>query len=137
MKIESYFEKSPVFQIIYHGRKAETFVNKSLEAMGLSYFQALILVALHVEDNKDVLVGDLVKIFPLTKGAISQAISVLEEKKMLKRETSQDRRSSFVQITKRGGEIALKAQSLLEKHEQRFDTLVDSKTLTKLKQLTY
>ena len=133
MKIEDYFKKSPVFQLILCGRKVESFVNDGLEKMGLSYFQALILVTIHVENRDDILMRELVQLFPLSKGAISQIISALEGHQLVLRKNSQDRRSSFIRITPQGIDFAFKVRALLEECEQHFDPLIEVALFEKMK----
>lgn len=135
MKIESYFKKSPVFQLIDFGRRMEDLVNEELSSLELSYFQALILVSIHVEGRTEIQFRELAQIFPISKGAISQNISLLEERGFLKRITHSDRRSSNLRITEKGVKVAFKALSVLERYEQRLDEHLSGEFLKNLESI--
>jgi DNA-binding MarR family transcriptional regulator len=129
MEISNYFSRSPVFQLIRAGRDLERLVNAAIKDCGVSYFQALLLVALHVESAKKLTLMELLKVFPLTKGALSQSVSLLETAKLIEREPARDRRRSWIHVTPKGAQLALKLIALLEKQEQRFDAVAGSELL--------
>ena len=121
MKFKNYIEKSSVFQMIHRGREVEKEINDGLDGFGISYFQSLLLVAIHVEADKTFTVKEFAELFPLSKGAISQHISTLESKSLIKRVFSGDRRSSNIGITASGKKLADKIMGLLENFENQFE----------------
>ena len=133
MKIENYFNNSPVFSLIDLGRMTQNYINSDLKTLGLSYSQALILVSLFVENRDNIIVKELVEVFPFTKGAISQNLSILEEKKYIKRHSSNDRRNTLLKVTSAGKKLAQEIMSLLESREQSFEKLLDQKLMNHLK----
>ena len=133
MKIENYFNNSPVFSLIDLGRMTQNYINSDLKTLGLSYSQALILVSLFVENRDNIIVKELVEVFPFTKGAISQNLSILEEKKYIKRHSSNDRRNTLLKVTSAGKKLAQEIMSLLESREQSFEKLLDQNLINHLK----
>ena len=133
MKIENYFNNSPVFSLIDLGRMTQNYINSDLKTLGLSYSQALILVSLFVENRDNIIVKELVEVFPFTKGAISQNLSILEEKKYIKRHSSNDRRNTLLKVTSAGKKLAQEIMSLLESREQSFEKLLDQNLMNHLK----
>ncbi|OIQ17509.1 MAG: hypothetical protein BM556_11945 [Bacteriovorax sp. MedPE-SWde] len=133
MKIENYFNNSPVFSLIDLGRMTQNYINSDLKTLGLSYSQALILVSLFVENRDNIIVKELVEVFPFTKGAISQNLSILEEKKYIKRHSSNDRRNTLLKVTSTGKKLAQEIMSLLESREQSFEKLLDQNLMNHLK----
>ena len=129
MKIASYLEKSPVHLAIENGRLLEKLIGLKLHDFNLSYYQSLILVALNIEGEQNRHLKNLTSIFPMSKGALSQAVSVLEGFKLVSKKDSSDKRSNTLVVTDCGKEIALKVMTLLEDYEQIFDKLVDIKEL--------
>lgn len=117
MKIKSYLENSPVFRIIDTASKLETQVNEDLSSLGLSYFQALILISIFVEEDV-VYSKDLLAYFPLTKGSVSQTISILESKKFIRRAAGENKRLVKLITTEKGSKLALQLISVLETNEQ-------------------
>ena len=135
MKMKNYFNNSPVFQLINLGRNLEKFVNNSLQKYSLSYFQSLMLISIYIEDRSNILINEITKTFPLTKGAVSQNISILESKELIKRAVSVDKRSSYLILTEKGATLAKELIALLENHEQRFDTDFAESQLDRVKTL--
>ncbi len=133
MKIENYIKNSPVFSLIDLGRMTQNYINNDLKTLGLSYSQALILVSLFVENRDNIIVKELVEVFPFTKGAISQNLSILEEKKYIKRHSSNDRRNTLLKVTSAGKKLAQEIMSLLESREQSFEKLLDQNLMNHLK----
>lgn len=135
MKVENYFNNSPVFSVIDLAKMTQNSLNIELKEQGLSYYQALILVSLYVEQRSNVIVKELVETFPLTKGAISQNISTLEEQKFVKRISSSDRRSTILRITSSGSNMAQKVMGIFERKERAFEKVISEQTKEELEKL--
>jgi len=135
MKVANYFDKSPVFSIIELAKNTQNSLNLELKEINLSYYQALILVSLHVEQRNNIIIKELAETFPLTKGAISQNISTLEELGLLKRITSNDRRSTILRITSSGQKLSQRIMGIFERKERSFEKILSDKTMQELEEL--
>jgi len=135
MKIENYLEKSPVFSILELARLTQNKLKQELGEYDLSYYQALILVALHVEQNPTTQVKELVDSFPITKGAISQNISILESQKLVKRVSTNDKRMTLVKISSKGIGLAQELMGVFERSERSFEKILNKETQLELDQL--
>lgn len=135
MKVENYFNNSPVFSIINLAKTTQNSLNMELKELNLSYYQALILVSLFVEQRSNIIVKELVDTFPLTKGAISQNISTLEELKLVKRVSSNDKRSTILKITSAGSKKAQKVMGIFERKERAFEKIMSEQTKSELEDL--
>ena len=124
MKVETYIEKSSTYEQIIVGRNLERELNKELSTLKLNYFQSLLLVALYMEEGLELTTKNLSNLFPLTKGGLSQALSVLESNRMIKRKTLDDKRKSALLVTTIGKEIALKVISIIEVFERKIEERV-------------
>lgn len=122
MKISNYFTKSPVFNLITQGRELERTINHKLQILELSYFQALLLVALYTQEDEQMSMSKLMEVFPISKGAMSQALAIVESKQLIKRTNAPDRRVSWIMLTSRGVELAGQALNLIERFEKEFES---------------
>ena len=136
MKIESYFAKSIVFRIMNLGALLEKSINAELLKHDLSYFQALILISIFAEGQSEIHLKDLAAYFPISKGGLSQALSSLENKKLISRKSSNDRRSSVLVLTSEGKALAPKLIGAIESIEQRLEDQCSIQLIDQLENLT-
>ncbi|MES2770239.1 MAG: hypothetical protein V4596_13935 [Bdellovibrionota bacterium] len=127
MKITAFRKKSYFFRIIVLSRELEAPLVSDLRKFKLSVAESLSLIALYSEDENEIRLGDISKIFGYQKSLISHAISKLETEGLLKRSINLiDKRRYKLIITEKGKKIVPKLVSIFNKHDDRFETLMNT-----------
>lgn len=97
MKIAKFLEHSPDYQLQLASKRSALGLNKQLKSFNLNLTQALILVALYFEKDHQADFESLAEAFEVTKGGLSQAISQLEGRALIKR-LPKDKRSIRISL---------------------------------------
>ena len=122
MKIKDYLKKSPIFTIFQAHKTLIDEMNAMLTNENVNYLQALILVALLMEKNKEPSPQKLKETFTCSKATISQALSYLEKDELLKRRIHQkDARKISLSLTHKGILKANRLIKLIDNLEKRIE----------------
>jgi DNA-binding MarR family transcriptional regulator len=95
MRIESFLKQSPVFQIGRSARSLDAMLTRILRAEEVTFFEALALAAIFFEKKRGVKPSELAKTFQTTRGNVSQCISSLEAKGLVRRRIDPDDARAF------------------------------------------
>lgn len=95
MRIESFLEQSPVFQVSRIARRMESSLNAALKQEELTFSESLMLAAIFLE-KKRVRPSELARTFETTRGNISHAVSSLEAKRLVRRRIDPDDARGFL-----------------------------------------
>tara|TARA_B100000029_G_C17474333_1_gene923084 strand:+ start:496 stop:960 length:465 start_codon:yes stop_codon:yes gene_type:complete len=139
MEIDQYLRQSPIYlfneihQILFRDIKL------ILKEKGVNFLQALIVITLFLErrkikDNrKKISPGDIFKSLKVSKGAMSQNLSFLEEKGLLRRILDQeDARSFSLELTELGEKNALELMQIMELKEKNIEKKMGKNHLEQL-----
>ncbi len=128
MEIDQYLRQSPIYlfneihQILFRDIKT------LLKAKGVNFLQALIVITVFLERRKrkglrkKISPGHIFKSLKVSKGGMSQNLSFLEEKGLLKRVLDQeDARSFSLELTEKGESSALELMQIFELKEKNIE----------------
>ena len=128
MEIDQYLRQSPIYlfneihQILFRDLKT------LLKEKGVNFLQALIVITVFLERRKrkdlrkKISPGHIFKSLKVSKGGMSQNLSFLEEKGLLKRVLDQnDARSFSLELTQKGESSALELMQIFELKEKNIE----------------
>lgn len=128
MKISSYTENSPIFQMYRLNNSVQSYYTQRLKAHDVNFIQSLILLTIYFEGKKKVSPMFIVRGLGLSKSNVSQALSQLESQKKIKRRMDEeDARSLWLTLTAEGKSEAAKIISIFEASEKKFEKLGKAK----------
>lgn len=123
MKICQFLDQNPDYQLHLAGKRASQVLNLSLEPFQINLTQALILVALFFEQDHLSNFEDLAFTFEMTKGGLSQHLSLLEGRFLVSRlQKEGDRRSSVVKLQEDGVFLCPKLIKIFDCHQKQIES---------------
>ncbi|HEU5342420.1 MarR family winged helix-turn-helix transcriptional regulator [Edaphobacter sp.] len=121
MRIESFLQQSPVFQISRAARRIEAALNQTLGEEELTFFESLVLTAVFFE-KKGVKPSALADAFETTRGNVSHCVSSLEAKGLVKRRIDpNDARALQIALLPAGRKRAVRVAAILDRMQRRFE----------------
>lgn len=130
MRIEAFLEESPLFEIYRVSRKLETQLRQLLSPCDISFFEALLLVSILFEEPRAVKPSQLAETFSTGRGNISNCISTLEARGLLKRRIDpEDGRSIQLQLKTPGRKCAMQAVRVLDQMQKLFEKKIGAPQL--------
>ena len=129
MRIESFLQQSPVFQISRAARRIEAALNQTLGEEELTFFESLVLTAVFFE-KKGVKPSALAETFQTTRGNVSHCVSSLEAKGLVKRRIDPgDARALQIALLPAGRKRAVRVAGILDRMQRRFEETVGTTSL--------
>lgn len=124
MRIESFLQQSPVFQISRAARRTEAALNAILREEGLTFFESLVLAAIFFE-KRGVKPSALAETFQTTRGNISHCVSSLEAKALVRRRIDPaDARALQIVLLPAGRKRAVRVAAILDRMQRRFEETI-------------
>lgn len=90
MKIKKYLQDSPIFALYEVSNVLTSSLNSQLSKEDLSFTQALVLVAVLLDEKTKITPGEIAKGLGISKASLSQILSNLESRGFLKRTIKED-----------------------------------------------
>ena len=90
MKIKKYLQDSPIFALYEVSNVLTSSLNLQLSKEDLSFTQALVLVAVLLDEKTKITPGEIAKGLGISKASLSQILSNLESRGFLKRTIKED-----------------------------------------------
>lgn len=133
MKIDKFLTESPVFAITKTARTVEMNLARAIESEGLGFSQALVLIAVLLEDPNRVSPSRLAESFSTTRGNISHCLSVLESRGFIKRKIDRDdARMLRISIRSEGKQCAMRLISYFNSLENRIEKEIGVKSIQEM-----
>ncbi|QNI36926.1 MarR family winged helix-turn-helix transcriptional regulator [Edaphobacter albus] len=115
MRIESFLEQSPVFQVSRIARRMESSLNAALKQEELMFSESLMLAAIFLE-KKRVRPSELARTFETTRGNVSHIVSSLEAKRLVRRRIDpDDARGFLLELEPAGRRKAARVAGILDR----------------------
>jgi|SRR5579883_709305 DNA-binding MarR family transcriptional regulator len=122
MRIETFLEQSPLFEIYRVSRKLDAHLRQILGPNEVTFFEALLLVSILFEEPHAVKPSHLAQTFSTGRGNISNCISSLEARGLLKRRIDpEDGRSIQLLLKPQGRKYAMQAIRILDQMQKQFE----------------
>ena len=122
MRIESFLNQSPVFQVSRIARRVETSLNLVLRDEGVTFFEALVLAAIFFEKKGAIKPSALAETFQTTRGNVSHCISSLEAKGLVRRRIDlEDARALRLVLQPTGRKRAVRVMGILDRMQRHFE----------------
>ena len=136
MRIESFLEQSPVFQVSRVARRMEASLNALLKAEELTLSESLMLAAIFLE-KKRVRPSELALTFETTRGNVSHTVSSLEAKRLVRRRIDpEDARGFLLELEAPGRRKAARVAGILDRLQAEMEKeLGEAKLGTMLRQM--
>jgi len=136
VRIESFLEQSPVFQVSRVARRIEASLNALLKQEGLTFSESLMLAAIFLE-KKRVRPSELALTFETTRGNVSHAVSSLEAKRLVRRRIDpEDARGFLLELEAPGRRKAARVAGILDQLQAAMEKeLGEAKLGTMLRQM--
>src|SRR5215469_9808550 len=136
MRIESFLEQSPVFQVSRVARRTETSLNAALGQEGLTFMESLMLAAIFLE-KKGVRPSELARTFETTRGNVSHCVSSLEAKRLVRRRIDpEDARGFQLELEAAGRRKAARVVGILDRMQAEIEREIGTAKLeTMLRQM--
>jgi DNA-binding MarR family transcriptional regulator len=129
MKISSYTEKSPIFQMYRLHNVVQAYFSECLKSYKINFIQSLILLTIYFEGKNKITPMSLVRELGLSKSSVSQALSQLESRGWIKRRMDkEDARSLSLVLTAEGKVHATKIIAIFDGLEKKFEKLGKSRS---------
>jgi DNA-binding MarR family transcriptional regulator len=130
MRIESFLKQSPVFQISLTARRLDALLARILRQEEVTFFEALVLAAIFFEKKHGVKPSELAATFQTTRGNMSQCISSLEAKGLVRRRMDpNDARALQLTLLPTGKKRATRVVGILHLMQGHFEQIVGTKGL--------
>lgn len=131
MKIRSYIEASPLFTLADTYQKVQKTFSETLSPHEVNFNQALLLVTLLLEKEKEVTPKILARELGLSKTLLSQTLSHLEYQKLIRRKLSnQDARSFTLHLSTLGRNKAAKLVSIFDGFQKLLESKFEAEQLS-------
>lgn len=125
MRIESFLSQSPVFQISLTARRLDGLLTRILRQEDVTFFEALVLAAIFFEKKRGVKPSELAATFQTTRGNMSQCISSLEAKGLVRRRIDPDDARAFqLTLLPAGKKRAARAVGILHLMQGQFEQMM-------------
>lgn len=129
MKISSYTEQSPIFQMYRLNNIVQMYFARHLKKFNVNFIQSLVLLTIYFEGKSKLTPMSLVRGLGLSKSSVSQALSELEDRGWIKRKMDEeDARSISLIITPDGKSHATKIIAVFDDMEKRIDKMGKGKS---------
>ncbi len=130
MRIESFLKQSPVFQISLTARRLDALLTRILRQEEVTFSEALVLAAIFFEKKRGVKPSELAATFHTTRGNMSQCISSLEAKGLVRRRIDPDDARAFqLTLLSAGKKRATRVVGILHLMQGQFEQIVGTKGL--------
>lgn len=90
MKIKKYLKDSPIFALYEVTAALSSSLNSQLKKEELSFIQALVLVAVLLDEKSRITPGEIAKGLGISKASLSQILSTFESGGLIKRTIKED-----------------------------------------------
>ncbi|MHB1021433.1 MAG: MarR family winged helix-turn-helix transcriptional regulator [Acidobacteriaceae bacterium] len=122
MRIETFLEQSPLFEVSRAARKFESHLARILQDEGITFLEALVLISIFFEEPNAVKPSQLATTFSTTRGNVSHCISSLEAKGLLRRRIDpEDARGVLLILKPQGRRRAMQAIRTLDQMQKHFE----------------
>jgi DNA-binding MarR family transcriptional regulator len=122
MRIEAFLELSPLFEIYRASRKLDAELLRILGPSETTFFEALVLVAILFEEPRAAKPSHLAETFSTGRGNISNCLSSLEARGLLKRRIDpEDGRSIQLILKPQGRRCAMQAVRTFDQMQKQFE----------------
>lgn len=122
MRIESFLRLSPVFQISVSARRLDRWLTRILRPEGVNFFEALMLAAIFFEKKRGVKPSELATTLQTTRGHVSQCISSLEAKGLVRRRIDpEDARGFQLTLLPAGRKRAARVVGVLDRMQGQYE----------------
>jgi DNA-binding MarR family transcriptional regulator len=122
MKIGHYVHNSLILALGAAQEAVWRDVNDRLRSEGCNLMQALLLIAIFLEQGEPVTPSALAATLRTTRGNVSHGVTHLEKRKLLRRTLSAaDARSYHLTLTAEGQRAAIRLIAVIDGHERRFE----------------
>lgn len=122
MRIATFLEQSPLFEIYRTSRKLDAQLLRILGPSQITFFEALVLVSILFEEPHAVKPSHLAETFSTGRGNISNCISSLEARGLLKRRIDpEDGRGIQLILKPQGRKCAMQAVSTFDRMQKQFE----------------
>lgn len=129
MRIESFLQQSPVFQVSRTARRMEAALNVILREEDLTFFESLVLAAVFFE-KKGVKPSALAETFQTTRGNVSHCVSSLEARRLVRRRIdADDARALQIVLLPAGRRRAARVAGTLDRMQRQFEETAGAKRL--------
>ncbi|NCN95242.1 MAG: MarR family transcriptional regulator [Bdellovibrionales bacterium] len=130
MKILQFLSQSPDFQLDSKSKQLKNQLQLRLNEHDLTRTQALFLVALYFEEGHQVSFDQLSQTFEISKGGLSQNLSLLENKKLIRRSAQKgDRRANDVTLRDEAKDLCIKLIGIFDQHQREVESRVEDSEL--------
>jgi DNA-binding MarR family transcriptional regulator len=130
MRIETFLEQSPLFEIYRVSRKLDAQLRQILGPNEITFFEALLLVSILFEEPHAVKPSHLAETFSTGRGNISNCISSLEARGLLKRRIDpDDGRSIQLLLKPLGRKYAMQAVRIFDQMQKQFEKKIGATQL--------
>ncbi len=125
MRIESFLRQSPVFQIGVTARHLDAMLTRILRQEELTFFEALVLTAIFFEKKRGVKPSELAVTFRTSRASVSQCISSLEAKGLVRRRIDpEDARAFQLTLQPAGRKRAARVAGILDRMQNQFERMM-------------
>lgn len=115
MRIATFLQQSPIFQIGRISRHLDTLLGHALSREEVTPFEALVLAAIFFERRGDARPSALAETFETTRGNVSHTVSSLEARGLVERRIDpDDARAVRLLLTPAGRRRAVRVAALLD-----------------------
>jgi DNA-binding MarR family transcriptional regulator len=122
MRIETFLQQSPLFEVSRAARKLDAHLARILQTEGITFLEALALIAIFFEEPSAARPSQLAVTFSTTRGNISHCLSSLEAKSLVRRRIDpEDARGMLLQLRPQGRRCALEAIRTLDHMQKQFE----------------
>lgn len=140
MRIEKFLKSSPTCAAIFTAQFISKRISIKLKSFGLTYLQALVLVAIFFEPSQEARPNGLATTLRMTKGNVSHCISFLQAAGLIQYNSiKNDKRGSAVNLTARGKSLVVKLikyfDEMQSKTEDSFSVAGTKKMMTDFEKL--
>jgi DNA-binding MarR family transcriptional regulator len=130
VRIESFLQQSPVFQISRIARKMGSSLNQILREEELTAIESLVLAAIFLEKKAEINPSRLAETFETTRGNISHCLSSLEAKGLVQRRIDpEDARAFRLALLPKGRRQAARVAGILDRMQRHFEESVGAREL--------
>jgi DNA-binding MarR family transcriptional regulator len=122
MRIETYLQQSPVYEISRAFRRVDQHLTRLLLPTGLHFVEALMISSVLFEEPGTVTPSQLAETFTMTRSNISHCISSLEAKGLISRQVdAEDTRVCHLRLKPAGRKCAMQVVSILDRLQRTFE----------------
>jgi DNA-binding MarR family transcriptional regulator len=122
VRIEAFLSQSPLFAVSRAAQRLDSHLTRILHSGELSFFGALLLVAIFFEEPRAIKPSRLAETFSTSRGNVSHCISGLEAKGLVKRRIDpEDARGFHVTLRPQGKALAMRLIRTFDQLQKEFE----------------